>query len=300
MKRVAIGVVILIASVAGVNAQSVVVEYLEGSVEVREGSSWYSISIGESVSSDAELRLGRGGYAEIADGSGTITLARQGTYDLSNIIKSAQDNRSANVGSLLFSRVKQVAGQREQSEQRDTAAGGVRASEAAQGPDISWAGAESASDLISDGLARLSEEDYNEAYFLFEEAYNVADSATANKAQFYMGYAAYLSGKQRQAVKALTRAELQPDSDYYTDHVLTLAQLYVETFAYQDAAELVEQFLEQGPSEDSARQTALLLAGLSHKGLENTSEARRYLREARSMDGSTAAGQTARQVLQQL
>lgn len=293
-------IVLLLVAVVSLSAQSVVVEYLEGSVEVRENSSWYALSIGESVANDAVLRLGQGGYAEIADGSGTITLARAGTYELSNIIESAHNNRSVNVRSLMIDRVKQLSGVSSASEQRDTATGGVRGSEAAQGPQVDWAGAESASDLIADAIARLGEEDFEEAYFLFEEAYAIGSDAEANKAHFYMGYSAYLSGRQREAIRALTNAELRPDSDYYADHVLTLAQVYIETFAYQDAVSLLEEYLRAHSPEGSNRQTALLLTGLGYKGMDNTTQARDFLNRARSLDESSGVGRTAQRILQQL
>ena len=298
MKRVVFALCLLGGVVFLLPAQTVVVEYLEGRVEVERTSGWESVSIGDDIAADGRLRIGRGGFAQLNDGANTITLARPGTYDLHSIVDTTRRNRSAGVGSLLFDRVKKIAG-RTMEEESETTAGGVRASEAATGPEIAWAGAESAADLIADGIARLNEGSYTDAYYLFDEAYAVADPGDVDEALFYLGYAANLTGRTREALRYLEQAELDPATDYYDDHVLTLAHVLVESFAYGDAISLLDRYLDASPT-PADRQTALLLSGVAHRGVGNPGQARSFLTKARSIDASSTAGQTAESLLQQM
>ena len=277
-------------------SQDLSVAYIEGLVELQDERDWQQVYIGDVVPENAVLRVGENAYAEISTPSTVLRLVRPGTYRMEELAVETESRQSLRLSSLVTSRIRSVTRTRPRGQ---GAVGGVRGSEAAQAGDgLTWMGGESVSELIEDGKAQLEAGDYEGAYYLFGEAYQFADGAARDEALFYMGYTAYLQGNWSEALSSLERADLDPDVEYYHDHALTLAQLLVESFAYNDALEVLDSYLTEADPTGENRQTALLLTGLSYEGLGDRGQARTALVSARDAGPSTAPGRMAAQLLQ--
>jgi tetratricopeptide (TPR) repeat protein len=182
---------------------------------------------------------------------------------------------------------------------------GVRASEAAEADeDIGWAGAPTSAELIADGISALEEGDAEGAVSAFDEARTYAESDLAeNEALFYLGYAYSPQGDLREAIRSLRQTDLPTDSPLYHDRIVTLGQLYVDTFAYGEAAKLLTEYLDSGAigaAADETRQDALLVLGLARLGTEDTERARARLEAAREINPESPAGTAADRVLRGL
>jgi tetratricopeptide (TPR) repeat protein len=278
-------------------AQELLVEYIDGILEVRDGEQWYELFIGESVSRGDLIRLADHSYAELSAPGITLKLSEPGTYDTESMVGQAQRQSAAGVGDFLSTRLKSFGVDRRAH--GTGTVGGVRGSEAVNEAETVWVGGQSVEELIAEGIERLAEEDYQDAYWVFDEAYDYADEVDEHRAGFYLGYSAALTGETEEALDLLAEPGPDPDSVYFTDHVIVLSQVYVETFAYQKALNLLHMYESRVVPDQETQQLLLLLKGTSLQGLNREVEAQRTLARAVELDPNSEAAAAARSMLGQ-
>ena len=286
MKRLILAGLLLALAAAALMAQ-VTVAYVDGAVDVRTGSRWAEVFIGDSLDATDTIRLGNGAYCELNDGSRTVRLTRSGTYELADLFESAGRTERVGLAGLVLNRVGRLTGAQEEEQQ--TSAGGARA-EAQEGPSMDWAGDETTDELVDQGLQLLNEGDYDGAVDVFEEAVDAAytDPEIA-KGSFYLGYAEYLIGNPIDALDLLEEMAPDPTTDFFASHILVLGQVLLESFAFEDAIDYLDMLLNADPAglDPADLQYAQLMAGMAYRGLHMDLEARRYLRAAqRTVPGS--------------
>jgi tetratricopeptide (TPR) repeat protein len=288
MKKIMAGILIMVAlSAAPLFGQAILVEYVEGIVEVRSGSDWVELFIGDTVSRDETVRIGGGGLIELRDSDRTVLLSRPGTYELSSVVAAGSRTAPSGLGSLVTGRIRSLVSE---DEPRDAVVAGVRASEAVERSAVTWAGGESVYELVEEGLAALDEGAFEDAYYAFYDAWEFAGSEDVAMVQFYLGYAAYLTGSPGEALGHLRDPAPDPATEYYGDHALTLAQIYVESFDYEAALDLLGRYVSEGNPGDAELQTALVLQGLAHSGSGDSRLARERLQQAQGIDPDSEAG----------
>jgi len=299
MKRGILVIIPLMIVAAAGMAQDFTVDYVDGYLDVNDSGTWYELYIGDPVATTDTVRLGDGSYAELSDGVITIKLTRAGTYRISELSASARRTQSSGIGSMVLGRVGRLTGQQQSQEQ--TSQGGVRASEAVNQNQPTWAGGESVDELITEGLGMLNQGEYQDAYWVFQEAYDYAlDDAEYAKSLFYYGYGAALIGNTEEAFNLLEEIGPDPATDYYADHVIVLGQLLIETFAYEDAIDDLAMLSNDSSAPREDRQSALLLTGLAYDGMGNTALARRHFERARDILPDSESAQIAAKLLAQL
>ena len=294
MKRLILPVLLVLFASAVLPAQEVVVGYVDGVLEVRDGTVWYDLFIGDAVAEADQIRLGPNSYAELSNGRTTVKLSRAGTYGVSSLIEGAGRTASAGIAGMVLNRVGRLSGREEQPPQ--TVAGGARASAAVVETGPTWAGGETVDELIAEGAGLLGEGAYEDAYYVFQEAYDYAISdAEYARAVFYYGYASTLVGRSAQAFDLLEEIGPDASTDYYASHLLVLGQLLVESFAYDEAVAHLSPLAEDREHDPEDVQSAQLLLGIAYDGLGMTEQARRYLRETQvTLPGTPAAAAAAR------
>lgn len=286
MQKRRLFIVALILLPAAIFAQEVVVEYLDGYLDVESGGSWAPLYIGDTLASNEIIRLDEGAYAELSRGTVTVRLRRAGEYAISSLFEQAGRVERAGIGAMIASRVSALSTEREDD---TTSVGGVRASEAATAPEVAWAGGESVNELIDEGIGLLDEGALEDAYWTFAEAYDYALSdAEFERSAFFFGYAAMQIGEYNEALGLLEEAGPNPDTEFFAQHSLALAQLLISEFAYVDAISVLEDLETQNPHPEEAM-TAWLLRGIAHAGLGDSQTATTYLqRVVEEGDGATA------------
>jgi tetratricopeptide (TPR) repeat protein len=299
MKRILFILTIAIAGSVVLVAQQVVVGYVDGILEVREGAGWLDLYIGDAVDESDQIRLRADSYAELTTGATTVKLSRAGTFRVSDLIEGAGRTQSAGISGLVLNRIGRITGRDEQQSQ--TVAGGARASEAVNQTAPTWAGGESVDELVEEGVGLLNDGAYEDAYYVFQEAYDYAiTDAEYARALFYYGYASTLVGRTGEAFDLLE--EIGPDAgtDYFASHVLALGQLLVESFAYQEAVDYLTLLAQAEGQEPEDLQSAQLLLGIAYDGLGMAEQARTYLGEARRTVPGTPAADAAERLLADL
>lgn len=288
---------LIIAIVGPTFAQDLLVEFVEGTVEYRAGAEWVEAFIGETIPSDTTIRVGDSSLVELRSAEESVLLSRPGSYALEAVLHTTHRNLSTGVASMVRSRVRKMV--------RDdappvTAAAGVRAAEALPDSIVTWAGGESVSDLIAEGILALDDEDYENAYVIFEEAREIAAPDEIDPTQFYLGYTAYLMGSAGEALALLERVNADPKAGFFHDHTLILAQLLVESFAYTDALKLLEEYVATGDPAPDDLQVAHLLQGLAHNGRGEHDRAVEQLESARKIDPESENGRLAAALITEL
>ncbi len=291
----AVALVLVAVSAAG----EVIVGYVDGVLEVRDGTSWYELFIGDAVDGSDQIRLADDSHAELLAGNSMIRLSRPGTYEVERLLEGVGRTASANIGGMVLGRVSRLTGREDTT--RQTAAGGARASEAVTQTGPAWAGGETVDELILQGTEMLGEGDLEDAYWVFQEAYEYAitDDEYA-RSLFYYGYASALVGRPLQAFELLEQIGPQPDTTHYATHILALGQLLLDSFAYDEAIEYLTPLAEADDQEPEDIQSARLLLGVAYQGLGRSAQARDHLQRARAIAPETQAAEAAERLLADL
>jgi tetratricopeptide (TPR) repeat protein len=298
MKRI-IALFFLFLSGLALFGQDIVVAYVDGLFEVRVAGRWNELLIGDFVNEDDEIRLARGAYAELATTDTTVKLSRAGVFRVDELITLTNRNESAGLGGFLMNHVGRLSSQNKPPNQ--TAAGGARASEAQNTPSTTWQGGATTGALIQEGLQLLEAGEIEEAYYIFEEAWDFAlTDQQYREALFYYGYASSLLGRTAQGIDLLSEVGPDPDSRFYVSHALVLGQLLLESVAHEEAVELLNEVEADSRLTAQERQSAQLMLGLAYAGMGQTRNARESLVRARDLLPGNEAADAARTVLADL
>ncbi len=288
----AIGAMILLVLPFSITAQEAVAGYVEGLVEFSDGGSWSDVFIGDSLSLNGQLRIDSGAYIELMVGGSTVRLSRPGVVDLGEIDHSAAPS---GVTGAIAGRMGRFIKPDETRTQ--TAVGGVRASEAVAEPEINWAGGEDTQELIDQGLEHLAENDFEEAYFSFEEAYDFAGTDGVEEAGFFFAYTAFVLGEADTAIDVLSDIEPDADSPVFLDAALLQAQILLDAGDSAGAVGAADRVISQRGSLAERDPLSLQLAyflraeALTLGG--DQGGARQAYARARDMAPETQIGRTA-------
>lgn len=293
---VAVGLLVL-AGAGALFGQDVVVEYVDGYLDIDENGEWYPLYIGDEIGIDSTVRLEDGSYAELARGTATVRLRRGGEYQVSSLFEAAGRVAQSGIGAMIASRVSAMTTEQDDSQ---TAVGGVRASEAVAEPEISWAGGESVADLIDEGLLLLDDGAYQDAYWAFADAYDYSlTDEEYERSAFFLGYASMLIGENAEALELLEEVGPNPETDFYAQHALSLSQLLIQEFAYEDALDVLADLAASAP-DDQTMLTANLLRGIAHSGMGDNAGARRFFQQVIDDGAGTQAADAAASILADL
>ncbi|TVR61923.1 MAG: hypothetical protein EA426_02510 [Spirochaetaceae bacterium] len=271
MKRIVIPFIVLcLVTVAAFADYSAV--YIAGTVEYESAGRWRALRIGDTMPAGARIRLTEGSAAEIVGAGSTLRLSRAGVYELAELAASTQRTRAINIDTMIGSRVRRLS--TADTDRSTPTAGGVRASEAVAGPETIWVGGESPEDLIEEGIELIELGWIDDAFFVFEEAFDYATGPTRDKAQFLLGYTAAMLDDVFHAIDLLSSPGPDRSTEYFDEHSILLARLHVETFALADAESVLTRYIAASPSDTDALQTAQLLLGVAYRNAGRIDSAR--------------------------
>ena len=267
--------------------QDFVLDYLDGIVEIREGTSWIEIDLGDELFADSVIRLDEDTMVEISGKGMRLTITEQGIYSVADLLDNNNRVASWGIGSVLGSKLGALTGE---SKQGKTAVMGVRAAAADSGPELSWM--DEGEELLAEGKLLLQSGDYEEAVEIFEEGYDFADIDEEQQFLFHIGYAYALQGRNAQAMKYLTQVEAEISAPFFADLVLLKGQLLVQSLSFQAAIELFDLYLKSLPGGEHS-QAILFLSAICRQGLNDEAEAFSLLKAARDLDPASEIGRAA-------
>ncbi len=247
-----------VIAISNVAAQSFVIEYSEGLVEVRSQNQWIPVYPGDSIERSDVLRLRAGSYAELGDGVTTLRLVEDGTFRLSDLVQGRSRTTKQNVTSMIWNRLDLLTAS---PRRPDSGVGGVRGSEAFGTEGLDWVDGESAPELVTQGREALAADDID------------------------------LAGDMRNALTMLEKHPPTPDSEYYHEHVLVLAQTELELSMGSEAVALLHTYVANPGHDPELVPVAHLLLGLGYRMTGEQAAAMEQLQRVQAIapDTNTAA-----------
>ncbi|TVR07128.1 MAG: hypothetical protein EA403_00140, partial [Spirochaetaceae bacterium] len=281
--RMRIGILVTLfatAATVALVAQEFRVQYAEGAVERLINGRWHTVGSGDTVSRDAELRLGGRAYAELCDGSTTLRLAQPGVYRIENLLDARPAVTASTVISSILERFTRFS---HRPVDAGPTVGGARATDAPAVAGIEWLGGETADELIDSGRAALITGDVTSALDYLEEAVAIAGPRDEAEAAFYLGYALWVSGQPREALDWLRKHAPNPATEFYHEHVMALAQTCVSLSMSRDAIALLSDYTAGSARDTELLPDAHLLLAISHRMNGDPAAARRELEYVRAI-----------------
>lgn len=298
MKRRAVFVVaaLLLAGVlpSSLAAQDFLIEYSEGFVEVRTRNEWVPVYPGDRIDRDSVLRLDSGAYAELSDGSTTLRIGDAGTYRIDDLIGGRSAPAGRTVASMIRGRLDLLTGPGERGQ---STAGGVRGSQDLGAAGLEWVDGESSQELIVLGREALSGGDLDQARVLFEDALLLSLHEERAEAAFYLGYTYHLLGEMRRALEHFRMMPPDPESWFYHEHVVLLAQTELELSLGEEAVTLLDGYVSRPGHDEGLLPLAHLLMGLGHRMSGDDEAARQQFQYVRRIAPGTATATTASELL---
>jgi tetratricopeptide (TPR) repeat protein len=270
------------AAALSLQAEEAVVEFVDGAVEVQEGSEWIEVGIGDSLAEESTLRIGPDSLVELSGLRGKITITAAGTYALADLLRS-QGERKTLLGGFMKNALARVVSEPEAEE---AVSMGVRAAEAEE-ETFEWMDEEEelliqGKDLLADGL-------YAEALELFTEAEELWDIDEEGPFGFYIGVTYAMLGETGRALQRLLALDPPPWEDYFADWAVLTGQLLMESMDYGRAVEFFHEYLREN-SAGAGAQTIWYLTALCERELGHVEAAAESFRRAYTLDPDSELG----------
>ena len=247
-------------------AQSSIVQFADGAVQIKSGTAWKALDIGQALAADAVVRLGPGALLELsAEGGRSLMLSKAGIYELAPLWKSAPAAKSS-ATKVLGVVERMVAGT---SAAPPSAVAGVRGA-SSDSEDLLWLeDAEDPEALYASGRKAESEGRFAEAAVLYAEALRVTkdrsslDKERAAVSAYSAARAFVAAGQMGRALSALKSADPDYSKEIRPFYALLEAALLAEFGDAEGARALVERGKAGGWfSGDSLKEAEALLATL--------------------------------------
>jgi len=283
----------LLAGAVAAGAQGLRVSYLEGSTEVRDGSSWRLLSIGDSVPQSATVRLGAKSCVRLKGTGVEVVLTRPGTYVVKDIFAARKALSSGYTGSLLRRALRYLGSG---STDRGNAVLGARAGN--KGAENEGWVESSAEVFLQAGKEYIRAGEYDRAAEQLEQALEYATEGESPEIHFYLAYVLSQDGKTAEAWKQAERLSPGSGDSWASDYVLLRARLLIDSSAYAEAAEWLAEH-GKGLSQDVQRaQLFYVLLGLAYRGEGLDDQAKQALSDALTISSESDLGKAAAAILE--
>ena len=291
MKRAATIILLILIAAIPLVAEDLLVEYVEGILEIKEGSKWYELYIGDTIPENSTIRLSDNGFAELSARNVTITLSDDGTYDTQSLLRSGQKIASWDIGGIVNSKLSKLISPGQQGE---TAVMGVRGGIDDQ-PELTWV--EEGGEFMEKGKQLLADGLFEEAIPVFKDGASWAmNEDERSEYLFYAAYAHSLKGDNAVALIMLEDMALGSDATIFTDYVLLKGKLLIENLAFADALDLFSEYLKH-PDMGETTQVVYFLSAVCHQGLDNRSQVQKFLQDAINIDATSEYGRAAQRMM---
>ncbi len=277
-------------------SQDLMVEYLEGYVEISSGAGWEELFIGDEIPADAIVRVSENGFAELSAADGlTIAISEDGTYLIKDLMGASKEVASWGVGSLISHKIKTALAS---SQGGQSAVMGVRGSITSEA-EIDWMEEDEADEFLGRGNELFTAERYVEAVEVFKQGLEVADFEKEDLFLYYIAQSYTLMGEKALAIKTLSDTVFDHRSAMYTNLVLLKGSLLIESLAFQEALEIFKSHLQHYP-EGGTAQAILILSSFCYRGLKDLDLAKDSLQKAVEVNPESELAREAKRMIWEL
>lgn len=246
-------------------AVPVTVDFVDGSVQVQNGSAWRTLDFGDTFDSAQIVRIGQRSVAELSvQGGSKLVLSAAGTYAIDTMLGPRQESSAI---SNIATKIERMANQR--TNLNESVVAGVRGSAAVDPTALMWAGVGPDADAaFDDGRKSFAAADYSSAWDYFVEARELyteaGDLEGVARSAWHASQAGLALGSGGRALAALRSADPANAAELRGVYALALATLSARYGAPAEARALLlkalaEKWFDSTETETDAR---TLLAAL--------------------------------------
>ncbi len=286
-KMLLVTIILMVASLSF--AQELTISYFDGDVEVMDSGEWYLPEMGEAVKNNQQIKLGADSYAEINFSNTTIKLLKEGIYTASDIIESANNQNTWELGKIGGINFKNVINK---GAYNSSAVMGVRGAKQ-ETSEVEWI--DSSVDYLEDGKASLDEGDIDRALSIFNEGIELSED-NRDQLLYYSALCYNLKGINDRSLNNLESIEVPENYDFYPDFVILKSNILLEGLEYENAEKLLSSYIAKDSKSEKA-QIVYLLLSYSSNGMKNTENAVKYLNKVLEIDKSNEMGVIAEELL---
>jgi tetratricopeptide (TPR) repeat protein len=286
-KKNLVTLVLLFAAVALLSAEKISIDYLDGTVELKTAKGWALLSIGDTIPTDASVRVSKGGSLELSSGTQRITLLKDGVYAVADLLKAGGKSGKAGIGVALTQKLHSMTAEKEQ---QGTVAG-ARGAQQGQGADVQWVDENEETRATVNDLFEKGK--YADAVSIIKGA--IADASTSDERKelsYQLAVAYYGSGKTALAFRTVSKVSPAVTVGYYPDFMILKANILLDSAAYKDGLAVLGEFLKTKP-QNSYAQVAYLLSAECSRGLGDEKASAEALKTGYALDPQS---ETAKQI----
>jgi hypothetical protein len=287
-------ILIVVFSAAGAWAQTksagLSVDYLDGTVELKSGSSWIALNIGDSVPADATIRVTKGSSIELSRGATTVSFLLPGSYFVADALQKI-DKLSPAIGSTLG----KIRGVATGLEKKTGTVGGVRGA-SQSGANAMWI--DDLEEVRAQVKDLFAKEKYAEAIPPLEEAMGGDLSVEENEEMSLLLATAHDAlGQTAQAWSAVADTAPVASSRYYVDLQMMKARLLLQSMLFTDALSTLNPVLTTAGASGEQIQQGWFLAAVCQRALGDEQAAKKALDTGLALDPSSATGKQIAEIM---
>lgn len=277
------------------NAEVLTVDYLNGMIELQEGSEWIELFIDDQISSTSVIKLSESSFIELINGNSRFSLIQPGVYHLETIINESAKINSYGIDTILTLKMSAIVSDDDSNVGGETAMG-VRADEVEI--EMEWMGDDILNDFLETGIARIMEKKYEDAIQIFEQAVDWADDEQAVLFFYYTALAYTELGNYGIASSYIKNVHFDMDMPAYQDYIVLLGKLLIFSIAYNEALSIFNNYLNHydNPAPETA-QVVYYLSSICHMNLGDNESAIFALNRAKKINPSNEIGKLAVEML---
>jgi hypothetical protein len=237
MKHLLLAVIVASFAALSLSAAPLSVSWIDGKVDLKKGSSWAAVSMGDELPSMATVRLGSGASVEITDGKRKVSLTAAGTYSLDSLLKQGAVASSKSRAGALDKMGKLVD---PKASTGTSTVAAVRGAAIEPSKDsVTWmSDSIDVSATMDEGRQLVRDGDFAGAATKFEEAVVAADGDEKDSATYAEAWSLAAADSTAKAVKLLRG---MPDSGTWAGpRALLLARLDIDSGAKVEAKAMID------------------------------------------------------------
>ncbi len=285
MKRIYILIFLFICSI--LYADPVLLVFVDGTIEYKQGNSWTEIYIGEYIPDNTDIRIYDDTYAEIKAGSVKVTISTEGIYSINSLFKSSESLAAWDFSTLIGDKIAKLTGFGE--EELGYTEMGVRG-DLLFVTDTEWMDDDEKS--LNDAKKLIAEQEYMTALEILLDAVPFAYGSILDEMNFFTGYLYNELNNHSLSLKYLDLVPHNKYVAYFPELVLLKGSLLMERLSFDAAIELLNIYIENYPNGSKIQPVYYLSAiCLNEQGNINLSKAN--LEKAVAIDPYSDIGKTA-------
>lgn len=274
--------------------QNLAVAAISGEVALQVGTAWKPLALGDHITSDAVIRLGKDSSAELTVGGARVLLMKEGSYHLDTVVAGMNRVRSGSLSAMLAKAMQLLS---KAAPANAAIVAGVRGAEQDEAA-AEWATSQ-VSVALDEAKALIQVGSYDAAMQQLVAALPDATHEETPELRFRLAVAAELWGDTKSAL-VWAKGVSPTGMEYWAPECwLLLARLDIDTAAYADAVTLLTGPARWVADLAGREQLYRLILATAYRGLGDLAAEQAQLKRIIAAGSGTALGQAAAAILRE-